>query len=71
MASNAPQTDMGLGLGLVFGIVTLAAVVLTAVNGYMYAVQGSAQVRVTSGIVFAIGLLTAGLAIVAIHVYDA
>ncbi|MFC7027975.1 hypothetical protein ACFQJ5_10830 [Halomicroarcula sp. GCM10025324] len=71
MASNTPETDMGLGLGLVFGIVALIAVVLTATNGYAYALNGVAQVRITSGIVFGIGLLAAGLSIVAIHVYDA
>ncbi|MFC7019056.1 MULTISPECIES: DUF7525 family protein [Haloarcula] len=71
MASNSPGTDMGIGLGLVFGIVALAAVVLTAANGYAYALNGVASVRVTSGIVFGVGLLAAGLSIVAIHVYDA
>ncbi|MFC6865058.1 hypothetical protein ACFQGE_16540 [Halomicroarcula sp. GCM10025817] len=71
MASNSPGTDMGIGLGLVFGIVALVAVVLTAANGYAYALNGVASVRVTSGIVFGIGLLAAGLSIVAIHVYDA
>lgn len=71
MASNVPRTDKGLGLGLVFGIVTVVAILLTALNGFAYAVEGAAQLRITSGIAFGIGLLTAGLAIVAIHVFEA
>ena len=71
MASQLPETDMGLGLGLVFGLVTLVAVVLTAVNGYTYALNDVASVRITAGIAFGVAMLTASVAVVLLHVYEA
>jgi len=76
MARTETQTDMGLGLGLLFGLVALGAAALMAINAYDYAVkhaQGldTAGLLVSSGWGFGVAMLAAGLAILAIHVYDA
>ncbi|WP_254271155.1 DUF7525 family protein [Haloarcula marina] len=70
------QTDMGVGLGLLFGIVAVGAAMLAAVNSYNYAIREAQQLDtagllLNSGIGFGVAMLAAGLALVAIHVYDA
>lgn len=76
MASTETQTDMGLGLGLLFGLVALGAAALMGINAYEYAIkhaQGAdtAGLLVSSGWAYAVAMLAAGLAVLAIHVYDA
>jgi hypothetical protein len=75
MASTDAETDMGLGLGLVFGLVAVGATLLTTVNGYTYATrtaQGleATGLQVSSGVAFGVAIVAAGLAIVAVHVFD-
>jgi len=67
-------TDMGVGLGALFGVVALLAAGVTAVNSYNYAVreaQGldTAGLLTNSGIAFGVAMVAASLALVAIHVY--
>jgi hypothetical protein len=76
MTSTESQTDMGIGLGLLFGLVAVGAAALMAINAYDYAIlhaQGgdTSGLLVASGWAFGIAMLTAGLAVMAIHVYDA
>ena len=67
-------TDMGIGLGALFGVVALLAAGVTAVSSYNYAIrhaQGldTAGLLTNSGIAFGVAIVTASLALVAIHVY--
>jgi len=67
-------TDMGVGLGALFGVVALLAAGVTAVNSYNYAVreaQGldTAGLLTNSGLAFGVAIVAASLALVAIHVY--
>jgi hypothetical protein len=70
MATTSSKTDMSLGLGLLFSIVAVAGAVGTAVFGYLYALEHARAVQINSGIAFGVAMLAAGLAIVAIHVYE-
>ncbi|GGN89429.1 MULTISPECIES: DUF7525 family protein [Haloarcula] len=70
------QTDMGIGLGVLFGVVAVGAAVLTAVNSYNYAIRHAQELDTSglllnSGVGFGVAMLAASLALVAIHVYDA
>ncbi len=67
-------TDMGIGLGALFGVVALLAAVVTAVSSYNYAIRHAQGMDTTgllanSGIAFGVAIVAASLALVAIHVY--
>ncbi|MDS0283151.1 DUF7525 family protein [Haloarcula onubensis] len=67
-------SDMGVGLGALFGVVAVVAAAVTAVNSYNYAVreaQGldTAGLLTNSGVAFGVAMVAASLALVAIHVY--
>jgi len=69
------RTDKGLGLGVLFSIVAVGGALATAALGYTYAVNHAAgeaarATQVNAGIAFGVGLLAAGLAVTALHVYD-
>jgi hypothetical protein len=61
MADTATQTDMGIGLGLALGVVS----VLGAAAMYL----GSTD-QTLAGWAFAVAVTAAGLAIAAVHVYS-
>jgi hypothetical protein len=68
-------TDMGTGLGLLFGLVAIIASAVTGLSSYNYALreaQGldTAGLLTNSGIAFGVAMLAASLALVAIHAYD-
>jgi len=68
-------TDMGVGLALLFAVVSLAGAALTGINSYNYAIreaQGldTGGLLASSGLAFGVAIVAASLAIVAIHVYD-
>lgn len=60
MAETAAGTDMSIGLGLVFGLLSAVGAVVMFV---------SAAEHVTAGSGFALAMLTGALAITAIHVF--
>jgi len=67
-------TDMGIGLGALFGVVAILGAVVTAVTSYNYAIreaQGldTAGLLTNSGLAFGVAMVAASLALVAIHVY--
>uniref|UniRef100_UPI00300F7228 hypothetical protein n=1 Tax=Haloarcula brevis TaxID=3111453 RepID=UPI00300F7228 len=67
---------MGTGLALLFGLVSVGAAVVTATNSYNYAILHAQELDtgnllVTSGGAFGLAMLAAGVAVVAIHAYDA
>lgn len=75
MATTSSNTDMSIGLGLLFSIVAMAGAAATTVFGYTYAVQHEAgeaarALQINSGVAFGVAVGAALLAIVAIHVYD-
>ncbi|GAA5433060.1 DUF7525 family protein [Haloarcula japonica] len=76
MSSKASKSDMGMGLALLFGLVSVGAAVVTATNSYNYAILHAQELEtgnllVTSGGAFGLAMLAAAVAIVAIHAYDA
>ena len=67
-------TDMGIGLGALFGVVALLAAGVTAVSSYNYAIRDAqgldtAGLLTNSGLAFGVAIVAAALALVAIHVY--
>jgi len=67
-------TDMGVGLGALFGVVALLGAGVTAVTSYNYAIreaQGldTAGLLTNSGLAFGVAIVAASLSLVAIHVY--
>ena len=67
-------SDMGVGLGTMFGVVAVLAAAATAVTSYNYAIreaQGldTAGLLTNSGLAFGVAMVAASLALVAIHVY--
>jgi len=67
-------TDMGIGLGAMFGIVALLGAGVTAVSSYNYAIRDAQGLDTTglltnSGLAFGVAIVAASLALVAIHVY--
>ncbi|WP_236039237.1 DUF7525 family protein [Haloarcula salinisoli] len=67
-------TDMGVGLGALFGIVALLGAGVTAVSSYNYAIRDAqgldtAGLLTNSGLAFGVAIVAASLALVAIHVY--
>ena len=67
-------TDMGIGLGALFGMVALIGAGVTAVSSYNYAIRDAqgldtAGLLTNSGIAFGVAIVAASLALVAIHVY--
>ena len=67
-------TDMGVGLGALFGVVAVLGAGATAVSSYNYAVRDAqgldtAGLLTNSGIAFGVAIVAASLALVALHVY--
>ncbi len=67
-------TDMGIGLGALFGVVALLGAGVTAVSSYNYAIRDAqgldtAGLLTNSGLAFGVAIVAASLALVAIHVY--
>jgi hypothetical protein len=67
-------SDMGVGLGTLFGVVALLGAVVTAVTSYNYAIRDAqgldtAGLLTNSGLAFGVAIVAASLALVAVHVY--
>jgi Mn2+/Fe2+ NRAMP family transporter len=67
-------TDMGIGLGALFGVVAILGAVVTAVTSYNYAIRSAqgldtAGLLTNSGLAFGVAIVAASLSLVAIHVY--
>ena len=73
--TTTTQTDLGVGLGLLFSLLAVGGAVATTVLGYTYAVNHAAgeaarATQIHAGLAFGLSLLAAGLAVTALHVYD-
>lgn len=69
------QTDLGIGLGLLFSLIAVGAALATTVLGYTYAINHAAgeaarATQINAGLAFGLAVLAAGLAVAALHVYD-
>lgn len=67
-------SDMGVGLGALFGVVALIGAGVTAVSSYNYAIRDAQGVETAglltnSGLAFGVAMVAASLALVAMHVY--
>jgi hypothetical protein len=69
MANTASQTDLSVGLGLVFTVVALLGAVGMGAASYLNVLEHDAGLQVLSGIALAVALVAGGLAIVSLHVY--
>ena len=72
--STSTQSDLGVGLGLLFSLIAVGAAIATTVLGYNYAINHAAgeaarATQINAGIAFGLALLAAGLAVTAVHVY--
>lgn len=68
-------SDMGLGLGVVFGVVATLGAVMMGVYSYNYALRDAqgldtAGLLTNSGLAFGLAMVAACLALVAIHAYE-
>ena len=73
--ATTTQTDLGVGLGVLFSLVAIGAAVATTVLGYTYAINHAAgeaarATQINAGLAFALALVAGGLAVAALHVYD-
>ena len=67
-------SDMGVGLGALFGVVALIGAGVTAASSYNYAIRDAqgletAGLLTNSGLAFGVAMVAASLALVAMHVY--
>jgi hypothetical protein len=71
MAEQSQQSDMGTGLGILFGLVAVIAAVATAGTGYLVELGSDGEtMQLLSGVAVAVAMAAACLSIVAIHLYD-
>jgi len=71
MAETTSESDMSIGLGLLFGFVTLLAALATAGTAYMAALAEDGEtMQLLSGVSLAAAFVAAGIAIAAIHLYE-
>ena len=73
--ATTTQTDLGVGLGVLFSLVAIGAAVVTTVLGYTYAInhaadQAARATQIGAGLAFGLAIVAAGLAVIALHVYD-
>jgi uncharacterized protein (UPF0333 family) len=71
MAETTSESDMSVGLGLLFGFVALFAAIAMAGTSYVAMLSENGDLmQLLSGIALAVAILAGGMAVAAIHVYD-
>ena len=70
MAETKRGSDLGTGVGMLFGLVAVVAAIATAATAFLSETQGSDTMQLLSGIALAVALLAGGVAVVAIQVFD-
>jgi len=71
MAETTTESDMGIGLGLLFAVVAVLAALAMAGTAYVTALSESADtMQLLSGVALAVAFLAGGLSISAIHIYE-
>lgn len=69
MTETARGTDLGVGLALAFGLLSIVAALATTATAYISAIDHSAYFQTLSGVSVALALVFGGLAVTALHVY--
>jgi apolipoprotein N-acyltransferase len=71
MTETTSESDMGIGLGLLFGVVAVLAALAMAGTAYVTALSDHAEtMQLLSGVALAVAFLAGGLSISAIHLYE-
>jgi hypothetical protein len=75
MATTETNSDLSVGLGLLFSLVAVGAAVAAAAFSHSYAIQhavgeASRALQVNSGVAIGVAMLAAGLAVMAIHAFE-
>lgn len=69
MTSARTATDIGFGLAIAFGALSVLAALATTATGYVYALEGDHAMQILSGVSVGLAVLFGGVAIAAMHVY--
>jgi len=69
MAETA-ESDLGLGVGMLFGFVTGIAAIAMAWAAYASEVQESDTLQLVSGVALTVALLAGGVAVAAVHLFE-
>jgi len=71
MAETTDASDMGIGLGLLFGLVAVLASMAMGGAAYVVAFSEHAEtMQLLSGVALTVAMVAGGLSIVAIHIYE-
>ena len=69
MAETA-ESDLELGVSLLFGFVAVVAAIATAWAAYASEVQESDTLQLVSGVALTVALLAGGVAVAAVHLFE-
>jgi hypothetical protein len=69
MAETA-ESDLELGVSMLFGFVTVVAAIVTAWAAYASEVQESDTLQLVSGVALTVALLAGGVAVAAVHLFE-
>jgi hypothetical protein len=69
MAESA-ESDLELGVSMLFGFVTVVAAIATAWAAYASEVQESDTLQLVSGVALTVALLAGGVAVAAVHLFE-
>jgi len=69
MTSATTATDLGFGLAIAFGALSILAALGTTATSYVYALNGAHAMQTLSGVSVALAIVFGAVAIAAMHVY--
>ena len=70
MADTERSSDLGTGLSLLLGFVTVAAAVAVAGTAYLAETESSETMQLFSGVALTVALVAGGFAVVAVQLLD-
>lgn len=68
--TETAQSDLELGVSLLFGLLTVVAAIAMAWAAYAAEVQESDSLQLVSGIALTVALLGGGVAVAAVHLFE-
>jgi hypothetical protein len=69
MVETVHASDTGVGISLLFGVITVFATLAVLATSYISVVTDDHGMQVLSGIALAVALLAGGLTVAAVHVF--
>lgn len=69
MAATQSGEDMGTGLSMAFGALSVIAALASTATAYLYAMGGDHTMQTASGLSIAAAMLFGGLAVAVLHRY--